>query len=249
MNISKFGREIKILFQPVHDIESGMIKGFEALARGPAGPLHLPTNFFRAAARENMVEALEMQCFRLAVKESFSLPGMIFINFSPSTVTRYHREILNILSKNLRDRAVIELVEYALPEKVRYELIGVLGELRHGGFKIALDDVGNGDRDFSDICELPADIMKIDRRLIQGLSKQRYGNAPRYQIILNALVALAQKLKMSIIAEGIETEKQFCGVKSAGINLAQGFYLSKPQPALFWLQEKLKGDVQNAGGR
>lgn len=246
MDLSLLRKGLTIVFQPIHDLKSGKTPGFEALARGPEGPMHSPNSFLRLAARERVLDEVEMFCFKLALKESVTLPGSVYFNFSPKTVTKHYREIIRCL-QNMRGKAVIELVEYAVPEKIRYELLGVLGELHSAGFKVALDDVGNGDRDFSDICELPADIMKIDRRIIQGLTKLKNGSAPRYQIILNALVSLSKKLNMSVIAEGIETENQHIGVKMAGIHLAQGFYLSKPKPALYWDSEIKKGGVLLAG--
>ncbi|MCL6639612.1 MAG: EAL domain-containing protein [Firmicutes bacterium] len=198
MDLFKIRSEIKIVFQPIHDLESGEILGFEALARGP-GPLRSPNNFFRLASRERMLDTVEMLCFELAIKESCSLPGqgMIFFNFSPFTVMKHYREIAKNLG-SLKNKAVIELIEYAVHEKSRPGLVSVLGELHQEGLKIALDDVGNGDRDFSDICELPADIMKIDRRLIQGLTRCKNGSAPRYQIILNTIVGLAKNCQCSL---------------------------------------------------
>lgn len=247
MDLSLLRKGITIEFQPIHDLESGEIPGFEALARGPEGPLHSPSNFLRQAARERVLDEVEMFCFRLALKESATLPGNVYFNFSPITITRHYREIERCL-RNMRGNAVIELIEYAVPERMRYELLAALSELRSVGLMIALDDVGNGDRDFSDICEIPADIMKIDRRIIQGLTKLKNGSAPRYHIILNTLVNLSRKLNMSVIAEGIETENQHIGVKMAGIHLAQGFYLSRPKPALYWNSEMKKGGVLLAGG-
>ncbi|MCL6639669.1 MAG: EAL domain-containing protein, partial [Firmicutes bacterium] len=193
-------KEIKIIYQPVCDLDSGNIKGFEALARGPDGFLHSPNNLFRVAAREGFLCMAEMLCFKLAVENASSLPGLIFYNFSPSTVINQLDEIINQL-RCAPNKAVIELIEYALPENKRIELVNALCELQAAGIKVALDDVGNGDRDLSDICEIPADFMKIDRRLVRGLTRRRNGKAPRYQITLHAMVKLARMLSMQVIAE------------------------------------------------
>jgi EAL domain-containing protein (putative c-di-GMP-specific phosphodiesterase class I) len=251
LNLSRLAKEIKIVFQPIHDLVTGEIQGLEALARGPDGPLQSPSNLFRKASRERILDEAEMLCFKLALKESVPLRLLeknIFYNFSPFTVSRHHREIISRLGDD-RDKSVIELIEYAVFGRERSELLIALGEFHSEGLRIALDDVGNGDRDFSDICEIPADIMKIDRRLIQGLTKIKSGNAPRYRIILHTLVGLAQKLKMSVIAEGIETEMQHTGVCKAGINLAQGFYLSMPKSAEYWESKIKNGGIKIARGR
>ncbi len=236
MDLSWLRKELTIVFQPIHNLVLGEITGFEALARTPA---HSPNSFLRLAKRKRILNEVEMCCFQLAVEESVILTGSVFFNFSPSTIIKYYDEIIKCL-RNMRGRAVIELIEYAMPERARHELLGAIGELQGAGLKIALDDVGNGDRDFCDICELPADFMKIDRRIIKGLTKLKNGSASRYQIILNTLVSLSRKLNMSIIAEGIETKNQYAGVTMSGIHLAQGFYLSKPRPAICWHSEMEK---------
>ncbi|MFZ5632272.1 MAG: EAL domain-containing protein [Bacillota bacterium] len=247
MNFSQVWREIRIVYQPIYDLDSGNVPGFEALARGPDGSLRSPNNLFRIAAREGILTKAEMFCFQLAVEKSSPLPGMIFYNFSPSTVISQCHEIIECL-KYVREKAVIELIEYALPEKTRCELIRAVGELQANGLKVALDDVGNGDRNFSDISEIPANFMKIDRRIIRGLTKHRSGNAPRYQIILHTMVKLARMLNMQIIAEGVETEMQLSGVQRAGIKLAQGFHLARPQPAEYWVINGSRCLAGYAGG-
>jgi len=251
LDLSFLRKNIAIVFQPIHNLVSGEILGFEALTRGPAGPLHCPSNLFKVAAREKILDKVELLCFSLALKEAALLQPqekMIFFNFSPYTTTKHYGEIISRLG-DAREKTVIELIEYAVIGKARGELLTALDVMHSAGLKIALDDVGNGDRDFTYIAEIPADIMKLDRWLIHGLTKNKSGNAPKYKIILPTLVGLAQELKMLVIAEGIETEMQHAGILSAGINLAQGYYLSKPKPALYWANEFKKGDVRVASGR
>jgi EAL domain-containing protein (putative c-di-GMP-specific phosphodiesterase class I) len=142
-----------------------------------------------------------------------------------------------VINNKLGNRAVIELIETGLCGKDRDELAIIIQKLRSHGIKIALDDVGSGDRDFSNICELPADYIKIDRVFIRGITKHKSGAAPHYAAGLNMLVKLANQLGSQVIAEGVETEMQLTGVKKAGINMAQGFYFSKPGPVEKWITD------------
>ncbi|HBV97383.1 MAG: hypothetical protein JL50_08570 [Peptococcaceae bacterium BICA1-7] len=253
MELSRLKNNVTIVFQPIHDLVSGTgeILGFEALARGPDGPLYFPCNLFREAARERILDHVELLCFNLALKNFRILQHLgtsIFINFSPHTIVKHYPEIINRLKK-FKGNAVIELIEYSITGKARGELLTALGYLHSAGFRIALDDMGNGDRDLGSICELPADIIKIDRKIIQGLTKN--GNAQKYKIMLNTLVGLARNLKMIVIAEGIETEIQQNGVMEAGITMAQGFFLSMPKPAAFWANQLKdeKSNIKIAGER
>lgn len=255
MELSRLKNNVTIVFQPIHDLVAGTgeILGFEALARGPDGPLYFPCNLFREAARERILDHVELLCFNLALKDFMILQHLeksIFINFSPHTIVKHYPEIINRLKK-FQGSAIIELIEYSVTGKARGELLTALGHLHSAGFRIALDDMGNGDRDLGSICELPADIIKIDRKIIQGLTKNVSGNAQKYKIMLDSLVGLAQNLEMLVIAEGIETEIQQNGVMAAGISLAQGFFLSKPKPAAFWANQLKdeKSSMKIAGER
>lgn len=230
---------INTVFQPINDLLITKIIGYEALTRGP-GPYHSPKNLFHSAMRADLLQEMEMACFKNAVNSARYLPGLIFLNFNPSTVIANYKEILHEIEQ-LRDRTVLELAETGLRDKDRDDLATIIQELRSKGIKIALDDIGSGDRDFSNICELPADYIKIDRVFIRGITKHKNGSASHYIAGLNMLVELAEQLGSQVIAEGVETEMQLAGVKRAGINLVQGFYFSKPGPVEKWVAKTEKG--------
>lgn len=235
-------RSITILFQPILNMNSKKLFGFEALARGPVGKLFSPANIFKASQKYGKLEEMEILCLQRALEELVHLPDSypVFINISPSTLLHHYKDIQNLIQKN-NTKVVLELAEKGLKEKLRTEMVKVLSQIRETGIKIALDDIGSGDRSFSNICELPADYLKIDRCIIQGLTKYKNGSAPHYLAALQAMVTIADNLGAIVIAEGVETQQQLNLVKNAGVNLIQGFYISHPKPsAAFWTGQNTK---------
>lgn len=231
--------QIKTVFQPINHLGKEKIIGYEALTRGPTGSYHAPKNLFRAAASVNLLKEMEMTCLKSAINVVDKLSGLIFINFNPSTVVTFHEEILYETS-HLNNRIVLELTEVGLLARERDYLANIIQRFRSRGIKIALDDIGSGDRDFSYICELPADYIKIDRVFINGITRHKNGTASHYVAGLDMLVKLAGQLGAQVIAEGVETEPQLLGVKRAGIDLVQGFYFSKPGPVQKWISQEKK---------
>ena len=231
---------ISIMFQPIQDISINQIFGYEALARGPAGRLYSPINLFNAAQKIGQHQQMEVMCIEHALREMHKLPNTpkVFLNISPKTLLYHYKEILKTIRLNNSKEVVLELAEKDLKEKSRIEMAKILDHIRQAGIKIALDDVGSGDRSFSNICELPADFLKIDRSMIKGLTKYKNGSASHYLTALGAMVTIANDLGAKVIAEGVETPKQLEIVKNAGVNLVQGFYFSQPKPVDHWKNAK-----------
>jgi len=96
--------------------------------------------------------------------------------------------------------------------------------LKSEGVRIALDDVGEGQATYRMTVDYPFDYLKIDRYLVQGC-----GRDARRLAVLESLAELAGKIGSRVIAEGIETGEDLAAVRSAGIDLAQGYLLGRPQ--------------------
>lgn len=227
-------QKIRILFQPISDLRKREYVGYEALARGPDGPFEPAHKLFGAAAASGMRERLEMLCFELAMKQAYFLPAgkFLFVNFHPATLAGNSRTILHSLG-DMREQVVIELNESH--GKIRY-LHRSLDDLRSAGVRIALDDVGAGDRALANLCEYRADYLKLDRSLIEGLMQTKNGTADLYRSMVRLLVDYARRAGIEVIAEGVETESQLLETIMSGIHLVQGFYFSRPQPAEYWLE-------------
>ncbi|HHW44653.1 MAG TPA: EAL domain-containing protein [Desulfotomaculum sp.] len=232
------GRRICTLFQPIHDLRKGEIMGYEALTRGPAGPLQSASNLFAAASSRGLRTELELACLREALASAgFVPPGkLLFLNFHPLTLAEHWEAILDGLG-GLRRQAVIEITESS--GQIR-SCAKAQEQLRAAGVRIALDDVGAGDRALANMCEFRADFLKLDRSFIEGLMKLKNGAADRYRSMVRTLVDYAQRAGIEVIAEGVETEKQLLETVMAGIHLVQGFYFGKPRPAEYWAQNPAK---------
>ncbi|WP_190259068.1 EAL domain-containing protein [Pelotomaculum schinkii] len=215
-------RLITTVFQPVIHIETGRIIGYEALSRGPEGPLQEPLVLFSLATEFGYAMKLEQLCLASAMENSISMPTnlRLFINLSPFAV---ENGILDVFDHELTELTVIEITEAGVINDYS-KVKKVIDFYRRRGIKIAVDDVGNGYDRLRSIAELEPDWIKIDRGLIQGC----YENKGRRRV-LKHLVALAAELKAKVVAEGIEKVDELNIAGVIGIHYAQGFYLGKPQ--------------------
>ena len=119
----------------------------------------------------------------------------------------------------------IEVTEGALIENVG-EVENVLNTLSGMGMTIALDDFGTGFASLAYLKDFPVDIVKIDRLFIEGTPDSREDTA-----IVEAIAGLTRGLKLRLLAEGVENERQLQMLKGLGCQLAQGYYWSKALPA------------------
>ncbi len=242
MEISQIIKEraVSIMFQPIQNIETQEVLGFEALARGP-GRLYSPMNLLRAANKVGMLQQMELLCLSRALEDVTCLPDSdsleVFVNISPGAFISYHEEITKLI-KDANYRVVLEIAEIGLNARKQNSLVSILSNIRNQGIKVALDDIGSGDRNFRNICEIPSDYLKIDRCIIEGLTRHQNGAAPHYLAALKALVSIAKDLDSKVIAEGIETPMQLTLVRDAGIHFVQGFLISKPLPTSYWSNQK-----------
>jgi EAL domain-containing protein (putative c-di-GMP-specific phosphodiesterase class I) len=92
------------------------------------------------------------------------------------------------------------------------------------GVKLALDDFGTGYSSLSYLHRFPVDVIKMDRSIVRGL-----GGGPQEEAVGQAIIQLAQALKMPVVAEGIEVEEQAATLRNLGCDRGQGFYFAKPQ--------------------
>jgi c-di-GMP phosphodiesterase len=125
---------------------------------------------------------------------------------------------------------VIEITERdELEDLVR--AASAIAQLREYGFKVAIDDVGIGHSGLSQIQRLGANILKIDKFFIDSITGDSTATA-----VVRMLVQLAQKLKMNVHAEGIETDEQISALIACGVEEGQGYVVSRPLPVAEFLE-------------
>ena len=225
-------RRLSALFQPIIDLKSGEFLGFEGLIRGPAdSPLHSPINLFGAAEQQGLQLELEMLS-RQIVLETFSklnLPGYLFLNVSPETLTNPSFKdgqtlaFLKLLGLN-PERVIIEITE----NQPTFDFEGMREALLHYrgmGFKIAIDDLGEGFSSLRLWSELRPEFIKIDMHFVQGVDHD-----PIKLQFLKSIQHIAESCGTQVIAEGVETEAELRVVKDIGIALGQGYFIARPSP-------------------
>jgi EAL domain-containing protein (putative c-di-GMP-specific phosphodiesterase class I) len=225
--------EIKTIYQPVINIVTQEIIGYEALSRGPAGTEYEnPFSLFNIAEEVGLLFELDRLCRRKAFVNAKGIkPGLkLFVNIFPATVHdpefqgKYLRDFLKDMKISPRS-VVLEVSEQQVIEN--YEIFREASEhFSELGFAIAIDDMGMGYSNLKSIVELKLHYMKIDISLIRDVDKN-----PLKQNIVKSLVLIAKEMKAQVVAEGIETKEEYHTLQELGIIYGQGFLFARPAPA------------------
>ncbi|KQO73628.1 EAL domain-containing protein [Methylobacterium sp. Leaf89] len=219
-------------YQPVLHLDSGAVKGFEALLRWqhPVRGMIAPGAFIPLAEETGLIRQLGSWALREACTEAASWPGdrRIAVNVSAVQFGQANLEqsvVAALSASGLPARRLeLEITESVLMQDAE-AVLACLHRLRALGVRIALDDFGTGYSSLSYLRRFPFDRIKIDRSFIREIAD------PGTAAIVRAVVDLGTQLGASITAEGIETEEQMARVRQEGCTEAQGFLLGRPLPA------------------
>ncbi len=228
--------EFVIHYQPVIDIHKNQVVGVEALLRWqhPDKGMIQPSDFVSVIEDCGLIIALGewmifSVCKQIKMWHDAGLEKQnVSINIAPrqfkdqDLVTLFTQAIAenNITADSLS----VEVTESTLIDNVG-EVEVVLKNLREMGIKILLDDFGTGYASLAYLKEFPVDVVKIDRDFIAGIPDNEDDS-----IIVDAIAGLTRGLKLSLLAEGVENERQLDVLKSIGCQYGQGFYWSKALP-------------------
>jgi EAL domain-containing protein (putative c-di-GMP-specific phosphodiesterase class I) len=208
-----------VVFQPIVDVRSNTVLGYEALSRDPQGKLSILELFKRYQAVGQLNE-LKCICFKLQLKvaEQAGLKK-VFINVDFNVLS----QVESVL-KPAAMEVILEISELEALHDVDNRLM-IAQTWRERGFKFAIDDFGAGFVSLPFIARLIPDYIKLDRStILQAVSSEKFS-----EFLKDLLKAIQNYSKEGIIAEGVETEKELKVVKALGIYLVQGFLLGKPQ--------------------
>jgi EAL domain-containing protein (putative c-di-GMP-specific phosphodiesterase class I) len=226
--------ELVMHYQPVVNGADGEIVLVEALARWahPDRGLIAPVDFIPLAeGDERTIRELTLCTMSLACTDALARieDGRICIavNLSPAVFSRpgLAAEIARVLAETGMPaaRLVVEVTESAIASDDR--IAPVLGEIREIGVRaVAIDDFGVGHSSLARLGDLPVDMLKIDRELIQNLG------APATSAIVAGIVTMAHGLGLEVIAEGVEDAATATALAALGCNAQQGFHYSRPLP-------------------
>ena len=218
-------------YQPLHDARTGALRSFEALLRLPDdnGGFIPPSRFIPVAEEMSMTHELGAWVLKEATRAAVSWPShlSVAVNLSPQ---QFQSDVVGVVREALEQsglephRLEIEITENLfISELDEVELR--LRELKALGVRIVMDDFGTGYSSLQHLWKFPFDKLKVDRSCFQAL-----GESESVPEILRTIRAMSAAMKLSVTAEGIETEAQRDFALAAGYDELQGFLYSRALP-------------------
>ncbi|BCG63973.1 MAG: hypothetical protein methR_P1725 [Methyloprofundus sp.] len=228
---------LELVYQPQVNNKTGAINSCEALLRWPDAEKGYmsPAIFIPIAEKSNLIMAIDEWVMEHACRQRFKWQAMGLNNFridiNLSGRQFNDQELIPKIQKYLNDYQLqatdigLELTEGMLIEGDAHG-DATVHQLRDLGFEIALDDFGTGYSSLSYLKKFPISTLKIDRSFIVDAPVNPDGAA-----LVNAIIAMAEALSLSVVAEGVETEAQYQFIKNTPCTTIQGYYFHKPMPA------------------
>ncbi len=227
--------ELRAMFQPIVRLTDGKMVAAEALVRWvhPERGLLEPAQFVPLAEETGLIVPVGGWVLDEACRQAAGWPGdgqapAVSVNLSARQLNRADLvdAVDRALSKNGLDpdRLWLEITESVLMDDAD-TAVAALGRLRSLGVHLCVDDFGTGYSSLAYLRRFPVDALKVDRSFVAGL-----GANPEDSAIVEAVVSMAHSLRLSVVAEGVETDEQLARLRDLGCELAQGFYFAAPVP-------------------
>jgi EAL domain-containing protein (putative c-di-GMP-specific phosphodiesterase class I) len=223
-------KQLYLDYQPQFDLESGKLTGYEALVRWwhPSEGEIPPTTFLPIAEETGLIAPLGEWILRTACSYATTWPMDTTLAVNLSSAQFKTQDVVALVRRVLAEtgleanRLELEITESILLQNTD-AVLETLKRLDELGVSIAMDDFGTGYSSLSYLTRFPVSKIKIDRSFIDTL-----GTSPQTSAIVSSIVGLGQSLKVTITAEGVETEGQAAMLKKWGCDQVQGFYYGKP---------------------
>jgi EAL domain-containing protein (putative c-di-GMP-specific phosphodiesterase class I) len=229
-------QELVLHYQPIVDLASRRVSGYEALVRWqhPERGLVPPGQFITLAEDSGLIVPIGRWILREATRQaaawqlaSGEAPRM---SVNVSVCQFQHPDLVDDVTDALRasglapDRLTLEITESLFAQ----DTAGTTQELealKGLGVRLALDDFGTGYSSLSYLRRFPIDILKIDKSFVDGIATSSEDRA-----VIGAIVALGQTLDLDLVAEGIETPEELAALEALGVQYGQGYHLGRPAP-------------------
>ncbi len=229
--------EFTLHYQPKVDLARGMVMGAEALLRWTSqdlGPVS-PAEFVPVAEETGLVESIGEWVLRQACRQAagWQAEGLPTIEMGVNLSARQFRDprLAERVDMILREEGMdphyldLELTESMLVDNAEHAVM-VLESLKALGLRLSIDDFGTGYSSLSYLKRFPIDTLKIDRSFVMDIP-----TSPDDVAITQAIIRMASALRLTLVAEGIETAEQMDFLRANGCHLGQGFFYSRPVPA------------------
>jgi diguanylate cyclase (GGDEF)-like protein len=228
--------ELVLAYQPKTQTVGKDVHGVEALVRWqhPVRGMIPPDDFIGIAEQTGLIAPLTEWVLRSALGQcrqwlEQGLDLGVAVNISPRTLhdPAFSQLLTGLLAESRvpASRLTLEITEGALmadPERA----IDVLWELRRAGVRLSVDDLGVGHSSLSYLKRLPVHEIKIDKSFVTGMVDDGDDEA-----IVTAVIAMVHRLRMTVVAEGVEDERTLTRLAELGADIAQGYWMSRPIPA------------------
>lgn len=217
LDISNF----RTVYQPIIDLATDQVAGFEIFTRGPDGAFENPGDLFRVCIENNILTTVDLQCLKLCMDMSTDIAEnmRVHVNLFPSTILDTPIEsLIEIFPKNKGGRTYcVEISEQQFigdPTFMREHV----QKLRSAGVLVAIDDIGFGRSSLETLIFLEPDVIKVDRTYVTGIAEDK-GKVR----LLKRLTNVAKSLGAEVVAEGVERKEDLPILQELGIHFAQGF--------------------------
>jgi diguanylate cyclase (GGDEF)-like protein/PAS domain S-box-containing protein len=233
-------QQLTLFYQPIVSVSTGRLRGFEALIRWlhPERGLVLPDEFIPTAEETGLIQSIgtwvmetacgQMQAWRQIGPDS----GAVELSVNLSSRQFLQDDLLEVFSGIFSRLGVgesnlsldLEITESVLMENAERSK-EVLNRLKRLGVRLSVDDFGTGYSSLSYLHRFPVDSLKIDRSFVSRIDSDRESRE-----IVQAIIALAHNLGLTVIAEGVERQAHFEVLQKMNCDFAQGFYFARPLP-------------------
>ena len=241
--------EFEAFYQPKIELATGQVKGAEALARWRHAQQGIvaPYAFIKPLEDNGLIDELTWVMLRKSAAfcsswRSAGLEATVSVNLSLkslSDVKIADRVTKLVRSQNLEPRhMVLEVTESAATTDIGKALEN-LARLRMKGFGLSIDDYGTGYSSMQQLTRIAFTELKIDQSFVANAAKQESA-----RVILESSLVMAKKLKITSVAEGVETQEDWNLLRELGCDLAQGYFIAKPMEArayLDWVRDWKQG--------
>ncbi|MBR4926896.1 MAG: EAL domain-containing protein [Alphaproteobacteria bacterium] len=241
--------EFIFFYQPQFDLKTGQVKGVEALIRWchPQKGMINPADFIPMLERTKLINQVTPFLFRQTMDDLKALQKMgfddLFMSVNLSAVQVEDDKLAAKLTRQLKKSGIsaknyeCEITETSVMENVS-SAISVLQQISDAGVKLSIDDFGSGYASFDYLRRLSIQKLKIDMAFVASLFEHENN-----EVILSAMIVLGHRLKLEVLAEGVETKKQEEWLQKNGCDMAQGFYFARPmcfEDLVTFLKNELK---------
>jgi diguanylate cyclase (GGDEF)-like protein len=216
------GSAFRAVYQPIMDLSTDRISGYEMYSRGPDGAFESPAEFFRVCVENDMLTSVDLLCLKHCINVTTSIKKNLrfHINLFPSTIL--DTPVDELISMFPVDRSgKVYCIEISEQQFVGDPVIlrDKINVLKTAGILVAIDDIGFGRSSLECLILLEPDVVKVDRKYVSGVAKDQAKAR-----LLRRVVNVAKSLGAEIVAEGIEEDADLPVLREIGIHYGQGYF-------------------------